>query len=62
MKELQRFLQYLKGYEGQIGLAITLILAGAALSLPYPMIVREIVNFPQCFRKVTGMFPRFRAA
>jgi len=44
MKELRRFLQYLKGYEGQIGLAITLILAGAALSLPYPMIVREMLD------------------
>ena len=44
MKELRRFLQYLKGYEGQIALAITLILAVAALSLPYPMIVREMLD------------------
>lgn len=34
MKELRRFLQYLKGYEGLIALAIVLILAVSALSLP----------------------------
>ena len=44
MKELRRFLRYLKGYEGQIGLAITLIMAVAALSLPYPMIVRQMLD------------------
>ncbi|MCG3147485.1 MAG: putative multidrug export ATP-binding/permease protein [Verrucomicrobiae bacterium] len=44
MKEIRRFLRYLKGYEGQIALAIVLILAVSALSLPYPMIVKHMLD------------------
>src|SRR5664279_884116 len=44
MKELRRFLKYLKGYEGQLAIAVTLILAVTALTLPYPLIVRAMLD------------------
>jgi subfamily B ATP-binding cassette protein MsbA len=43
-KELRRFLRYLKGYELQIALAVLLILAVTALNLPYPLIVKAMVD------------------
>ena len=44
MNELKRFLRYLKGYEGQVALAVVLILAVTGLGLPYPMIVKVMVD------------------
>ncbi len=44
MKPLQRFLKYLKGYETQIALAIVLILSVTALNLPYPLIVKAMLD------------------
>ena len=44
MNELKRFLRYLKGYEGQVALAVVLIMAVTGLGLPYPMIVKVMVD------------------
>jgi ABC-type multidrug transport system fused ATPase/permease subunit len=44
MKELRRFLGYLKGYGGQIALAVSLVLAVTVLTLPYPLIVRKMLD------------------
>jgi ATP-binding cassette, subfamily B, bacterial MsbA len=44
MSELRRFLRYLQGYEAQIALAIWLILSVTALNLPYPMIIKAMVD------------------
>ena len=44
VKPLQRFLKYLKGYETQIALAIVLILSVTALNLPYPLIVKAMLD------------------
>jgi ATP-binding cassette, subfamily B, bacterial MsbA len=44
MKELRRFLGYLRGYEGQLAVAVLLILAVTALTLPYPLIVKYMLD------------------
>lgn len=44
MKELRRFSGYLKGYGGQIALAVALVLAVTILTLPYPLIVRVMLD------------------
>ena len=44
MKELRRFLGYLRGYEGQLAVAVLLILAVTALTLPYPLIVKFMLD------------------
>ncbi|MFH0953549.1 MAG: ABC transporter ATP-binding protein [Verrucomicrobiota bacterium] len=44
MKEIRRFLGYLKGYEGQIALSAVLILSVSALMLPYPLIMKEMLD------------------
>lgn len=44
MKELKRFVGYLKGYGGQIVLAVTLVLAVTVLTLPYPLILRRMLD------------------
>ncbi len=44
MNELRRFLGYLRGYEGQLSVAVLLILAVTALTLPYPLIVKSMID------------------
>ena len=44
MNELRRFLGYLRGYKGQITLAVFLILCVSALMLPYPLIMKEMLG------------------
>ena len=44
MNELRRFLGYLRGYEGQLAVAVLLILAVTALTLPYPLIVKYMID------------------
>ena len=44
MKEIRRFLGYLRGYKGQIALAVCLILCVSALMLPYPLIMKEMLD------------------
>ena len=44
MKELIRFSRYLRGYRSQIVLAAVLILSVTALNLPYPLIVRAMLD------------------
>ena len=44
MNELRRFLGYLRGYEGQLTVAVLLILAVTALTLPYPLIVKSMID------------------
>jgi len=44
MNEIRRFLGYLKGYGGQLALAALLILSVSVLMLPYPMIMREMID------------------
>lgn len=44
MNELRRFLGYLRGYKGQIALAVFLILCVSALMLPYPLIMKEMLD------------------
>jgi subfamily B ATP-binding cassette protein MsbA len=44
MKAFKRFFGYLRGYEGQVLLSIALILAVSALVLPYPIILRYLID------------------
>ena len=44
MNEIRRFLGYLRDYKGQIALAVFLILCVSALMLPYPLIMKEMLD------------------
>ncbi len=44
MNEIRRFLGYLRDYKGQLALAVFLILCVSALMLPYPMIMKEMLD------------------
>ena len=44
MKELRRFLGYLRGYKGPLALSVLLILCVSALMLPYPLIMKEMLD------------------
>lgn len=64
MKELRRFLGYLQGYRGQIALAVLLVLAVTILTLPYPLIVRVMLDdaLPhKDGRKLLGLMALFLA-
>ena len=64
MKELRRFSGYLKGYGGQIALAVSLVLAVTILTLPYPLIVRVMLDdaLPhKDGRKLLGLMALFLA-
>ena len=44
MKELTRFLRYLKEYKGRIALSVVLILTITGMTLPYPLIVKKLID------------------
>ncbi len=44
MKEIRRFLGYLRGYERSIALAAFLILSVSTLMLPYPLIMKQMID------------------
>jgi len=44
MNELKRFLQFFRGYQARIALSVLLILSVTALTLPYPLIIRAVID------------------
>lgn len=44
MNVLGRFLQFFKGYEARIALSVILILSVTGLTLPYPLIIRAVLD------------------
>ena len=44
MKELARFLRYLKEYKGRIALSVVLVLTITGMTLPYPLIVKKLID------------------
>jgi ATP-binding cassette, subfamily B, bacterial MsbA len=44
MNELRRFLKFFRGYETRLALSVTLILSVTALTLPYPLIIRAVID------------------
>jgi len=44
MKELLRFLRYLKEYKGRIALSVVLVLTITGMTLPYPLIVKKLID------------------
>jgi len=44
MKELRRFLKGLKPYIPQLSLAVLLVLAISALMVPYPLIMKQLLD------------------
>ena len=44
MNELKRFLLYLRGYGGQMALSVVLVLAVTILTLPYPLIIKSMLD------------------
>lgn len=44
MNELKRFLNYLRGYTGQIAFAVSLVLTVTILTLPYPIIIKSMLD------------------
>ncbi len=55
MKELRRFLHYLRGYRGQIAVAVLLLTAVTLLTLPNPMLVKHLVDVVLPAKDVPGM-------